>query len=25
VRGGVAADEGWPLYLRRYADLVSTR
>jgi uncharacterized protein YndB with AHSA1/START domain len=21
VRGGVAGDQGWPLYLRRYADL----
>ena len=24
VRDGVAADEGWSLYLRRYADLAST-
>lgn len=23
VRGGVAGDQGWPLYLQRYADLVA--
>ena len=23
VRGGVAGDDGWPLYLRRYADLIA--
>ncbi len=24
VREGVASDEGWPLYLRRYADLIES-
>jgi hypothetical protein len=25
VRDGVDADQGWPLYLRRYADLISAK